>query len=111
MAAHPGAEWAFVLTISGDNFALGFAGTVLVAYMSSLTSHGFSATQYALLSSLANLPGKLLALATGSIVEAWGYVAFFVLSAVSLVPTLVLLAWLWRRIGAAPGGGTAAGKA
>ena len=102
MAANPGEHWAFVLTISGDNFALGFAGTVLVAYMSTLTSPGYTATQYALLSSLANLPGKAAALFSGFVVENWGYVAFFVLSTLSIVPTLVLLAWLWRRIDAPP---------
>ena len=102
MALNPGEHWAFVLTISGDNFALGFAGTVLVTYMSTLTSAGFTATQYALLSSLANLPGKAAALFSGFVVENWGYVAFFVLSTLSIVPTLVLLAWLWRRIEPAP---------
>jgi MFS transporter, PAT family, beta-lactamase induction signal transducer AmpG len=98
MATNPGEYWAFVLTISGDNFALGFAGTVLVTYMSSLTSAGFTATQYALLSSLANLPGKAAALFSGFVVENYGYVAFFVVSTLSIIPTLVLLVWLWRRI-------------
>ena len=102
MALNPGEYWAFVLTISGDNFALGFAGTVLVTYMSSLTSTGFTATQYALLSSLANLPGKAAALFSGFVVEHYGYVAFFVLSTLSIVPTLVLLVWLWRRIDPEP---------
>ncbi len=98
MALHPGEYWAFVLTISGDNFALGFAGTVLVAYMSTLTTAGYTATQYALLSSLANLPGKVIGGLSGFMVEAWGYTAFFVFSALSLAPTLILLAWLWRRV-------------
>lgn len=98
MALNPGEHWAFVMTISGDNFALGFAGTVLVAYMSTLTTAGFTATQYALLSSLANLPGKAAALFSGFVVENYGYVAFFVASTLSIVPTLLLLWWLWRRI-------------
>ncbi|HVF35858.1 MAG TPA: MFS transporter [Candidatus Saccharimonadia bacterium] len=102
MAVNPGEYWAFVLTISGDNFALGFAGTVLVTYMSSLTSAGYTATQYALLSSLANLPGKAAALFSGFIVENYGYIAFFVASTLSIVPTLLLLWWLWRRIEPAP---------
>lgn len=102
MALNPGEQWAFVLTISGDNFALGFAGTVLVAYMSTLTTAGFTATQYALLSSLANLPGKAAALFSGFVVENYGYVAFFIASTLSIVPTLLLLWWLWRRIEPAP---------
>lgn len=52
-----------------DNFAEGFAGTCLIAYMSSLTSAGFTATQYALFSSLYALPGKLLGSQSGKIIE------------------------------------------
>ena len=53
-----------------DNVAGGVAGTALIAYMSSLTSAGFTATQYALFSSLYALPGKLVASQSGRIVEA-----------------------------------------
>ena len=49
-----------MLTISGDNLAAGVAGSAFIAYMSSLTSAGFTATQYALFSSLYALPGKLI---------------------------------------------------
>jgi PAT family beta-lactamase induction signal transducer AmpG len=52
-----------------DNVAGGFAGTCLIAYMSSLTSAGFTATQYALFSSLYAIPGRLLASQSGRIVE------------------------------------------
>jgi PAT family beta-lactamase induction signal transducer AmpG len=97
MTQHPGELWVFVLTICGDNLAQGFAGTVLVAFMSSLADRNYTATQYALLSSLANLPGKLVGGASGWMAEAWGYAGFFVVSTVSVVPTLLLLAWLWPR--------------
>ena len=97
MAQHPGELWVFVLTICGDNLAQGFAGTVLVAFMSSLADRNYTATQYALLSSLANLPGKLVGGASGWMAEAWGYAGFFMVSTVSVVPTLLLLAWLWPR--------------
>ena len=53
-----------------DNVAGGFAGTCLIAYMSSLTSAGFTATQYALFSSLYAIPGRLIASQSGRIVEA-----------------------------------------
>jgi PAT family beta-lactamase induction signal transducer AmpG len=53
-----------------DNLAGGIAGTALIAYMSSLTTAGFTATQYALFSSLYALPGKLIASQSGRIVEA-----------------------------------------
>lgn len=55
--------------IGVDNICAGFAGTCLIAYMSSLTRVGFTATQYALFSSLYSLPGKLLASQSGRVVE------------------------------------------
>lgn len=97
MALYPGEEWSFIAAISGDNFSQGFAGTILVAFMSALVSRHYTATQYALLSSLANMPGKLLGGLSGFMVQAWTYTGFFVFSAVSIVPTLLLLWWLSRR--------------
>ncbi len=61
--------WALFAAIGLDNVAGGFAGTCLIAYMSSLTSKGFTATQYALFSSLYAIPGRLLASQSGRIVE------------------------------------------
>ncbi|OAX55278.1 AmpG family muropeptide MFS transporter [Xanthomonas graminis] len=98
MAHHPGQLWSFYAALSADNLFQGFAGTVLVAFMSSLTDRNFTATQYALLVSLANLPGKFVGGASGYIVEATSYSTFFVLSAFTVIPTLLLLAWLWPRI-------------
>jgi PAT family beta-lactamase induction signal transducer AmpG len=57
-------------TICLDNICGGIAGTALIAYMSSLTTAGFTATQYALFSSLYALPGKLVASQSGRVVEA-----------------------------------------
>ncbi|MEZ0471715.1 AmpG family muropeptide MFS transporter [Luteimonas salinilitoris] len=98
MAQYPSQIWAFYAAISADNLFQGFAGVVLIAFMSSLTDRNFTATQYALLVSLANLPGKFVGGVSGFIVEATSYSAFFVLSALTVVPTLLLLAWLWQRI-------------
>lgn len=61
---------ALFAAIGLDNVAGGFAGTCLIAYMSSLTSIGFTATQYALFSSLYAIPGRLIASQSGRIVEA-----------------------------------------
>ncbi len=99
MAYNPGQLWAFYVALSADNLFQGFAGTVLVAFMSSLTDRNFTATQYALLVSLANLPGKFVGGVSGYIVEATSYSMFFILSSVTVVPTLLLLVWLWPRIG------------
>ena len=62
--------FALFAALGLDNVAGGFAGTCLIAYMSSLTSAGFTATQYALFSSLYALPGKLVASQSGRLVEA-----------------------------------------
>nr|WP_314187614.1 MFS transporter [uncultured Brevundimonas sp.] len=61
---------ALTVAIGVDNVSSGYAGTALIAYMSSLTSIGFTATQYALFTSLYALPGKLIASQSGRIVEA-----------------------------------------
>lgn len=98
MANNPGQEWAFFATISADNISQGFAGVVLVAFMSSLTNQNFTATQYALLASLANLPGKFIGGLSGYIVEATSYSWFYILSSLSVIPTLLILAWLWTRL-------------
>jgi PAT family beta-lactamase induction signal transducer AmpG len=98
MAQNPSEIWAFYAAITADNLSQGFAGTVLVAFMSSLTDRNFTATQYALLVSLANLPGKFVGGVSGYIVEATSYSTFFAFSALTVVPTLLLLAWLWRHI-------------
>ncbi|WP_457089556.1 AmpG family muropeptide MFS transporter [Microvirga sp. P5_D2] len=84
------------LSISVDNFAQGFAGAALVAYMSGLTSPGFAATQYALLSSLYALPGKLIGGASGAVVDTWGYPLLFTGTAAIGIP-LVFLCLAVRR--------------
>jgi PAT family beta-lactamase induction signal transducer AmpG len=60
---------ALFVAIGLDNVGSGFAGTALIAYMSSLTAEGFTATQYALFSSLYALPGRLVASQSGALVE------------------------------------------
>ncbi|MDP1630034.1 MAG: MFS transporter [Caulobacter sp.] len=66
---------ALFIAIGVDNISGGYAGTCLIAYMSSLTAVGFTATQYALFSSLYALPGKLLASQSGRIVESAAHAA------------------------------------
>lgn len=62
--------WALMTAIGIDNVAEAFSGTCLIAYMSSLTATGFTATQYALFTSLYAIPGKLIGSQSGRIVEA-----------------------------------------
>lgn len=84
------------LCISVDNFAGGFAGTALIAYMSGLTAPAMAATQYALLSSLYALPGKFIGGASGVMVEAFGYPTFFTLTASIGIPVALLCLLVWR---------------
>ena len=70
LALHEHNLWVLFAAIGLDNVAGGIAGTCLIAYMSSLTTAGFTATQYALFSSLYAIPGRLIASQSGRIVEA-----------------------------------------
>jgi PAT family beta-lactamase induction signal transducer AmpG len=92
------------LLISVDNLAMGIAGTSLIAYLSSLTSASYTATQYALFSSTYALPGKLIMGTSGFVVDAIGYPAFFVYTASLGLPALVLLFFLARRLEFEAGG-------
>lgn len=82
--------WRLAVAISIDNFSGTFAGTALMAYMSSLTGVGLAATQYALLSSLYALPGKLVSGISGYMVEAWGFAVFFAMTAAVGIPVVIL---------------------
>ena len=95
--AHAGARLDLLtLAISIDNFAAGFAGSALIAYMSGLTSPAFAATQYALLSSLYALPGKFIGGFSGAVVDAYGYPTLFTATAAIGIP-LVILCLVIRR--------------
>jgi len=83
--------------VSIDNIALGVHGTALIAFLSGLTSAKYTATQYAVLSSLYALPGKLLMGTSGFVVDALGYGDFFLYTASLSVPGLLLLIWIARR--------------
>jgi len=82
--------------ISLDNVANGIAGTAFIAWMSSLTSKDFTATQYALFGTLWSLPAKSIASQWGRIVDAIGYPAFYVYTAAIGLPSLLLILWLLR---------------
>jgi PAT family beta-lactamase induction signal transducer AmpG len=80
-----------VAVISAENLAGGMAGTALIAYLSGLTNTAYTATQYALFSSFMALPGKLLAGVSGFVVEGVGYPLFFVYTAATGVPAILLI--------------------
>ena len=89
--------WALVITITADNFFVGFSATVFIAWMSGLVSRRYTATQYALLSSFMTLPGKLLGGPSGLIVDQSGYVFFFVYASALGIPAIALAIYLMRR--------------
>jgi PAT family beta-lactamase induction signal transducer AmpG len=88
---------ALVLVISADNLAGGIASSAFVAYLSSLTNVSYSATQYALFSSMMLLLPKFIAGYSGVFVDAFGYASFFSGTAMLGVPVLALV-WLAERI-------------
>ncbi len=91
-----------------DNLALAMQGVALIAFLSSLTSPRYTATQYALFTSFYALTGKTLEGTSGFVVNAIGYVHFFVYTASLSIPPLLLLLWLSRRRELNHSGGTLA---
>jgi PAT family beta-lactamase induction signal transducer AmpG len=87
---------ALILVISADNLASGIASAAFIAYLSGLTNVNYSATQYAIFSSMMLLLPKFLAGYSGRFVDAFGYSHFFVATALLGLPVL-LLVWLASR--------------
>lgn len=91
---HKGDLWVLTAVISAENFTLGMLGPPTVAFLSALVNQEHTATQYALLSSLVNLPGKILGFFAGGIVMATGYGMYFVITVLALIPAALLYVWL-----------------
>jgi PAT family beta-lactamase induction signal transducer AmpG len=88
---------ALVFTVSADNLSAGIASSGFVAYLSGLVNQAYSATQYALFTSVMLLLPKALAGLSGDVVDAFGWAAFFTGTAALGVPVL-LLVWLAARM-------------
>ncbi len=84
------------LVISADNLSGGLAGAAFIAYLSGLTNTAYTATQYALFSSLMTLPAKFLGGFSGLVVESAGYETFFVLASALGLPAIALVLYLGR---------------
>lgn len=89
-------EW-FYVTIAVENITGGMGGVVLVAYLSGLCNVAFSATQYALLSSVASLGRTLLSAPFGGVAEEVGWITYFIISTFMAVPGLLLLVYMMYR--------------
>ncbi len=116
LAHHGGDPQVFSAVMAIDNFSAGFAGVALVGYMSSLTTLGYTATQYALLSSFYAMPGKFLKGLSGAAVDGLAkshalldaYAIFFIGTALIGIPALLLCLWLVRNAGIAAASSNAA---
>lgn len=89
------------LCVAAENLTGAMAQSALVTYLSGLCSPAFTATQYALLSSLAAVGRTLVASSAGVMVDALGWAPFFILTTVATLPALAFLLWIAHR-GAAP---------
>ncbi len=88
---------ALVWVISADNLSSGIASAAFIAYLSSLTNIQYSATQYALFSSMMLLAPKWLAGFSGQFVDHFGYAPFFISTACLGLPVLILIALAQRQ--------------
>jgi PAT family beta-lactamase induction signal transducer AmpG len=90
-----------------ENFTDGLADAAFLSYLGMLTSRSFTATQYALLSSLAAVPLRTLGATSGVLAEAMGWPWFFVLTTAAALPAMVIMLWLLRRLPPKPEGAPA----
>jgi MFS transporter, PAT family, beta-lactamase induction signal transducer AmpG len=90
--------WALTVTIIVENFTGAIGTVIFVAYLSSLCQNPLhTATQYALLTALAAVGRTYLSAGAGYVAEWTGWATFFVISALTAIPSLLLLIWLQRR--------------
>ncbi len=85
------------LVISADSLAGGIATAIFIAYLSSLTNKAYTATQYALFSSIMTLFPKIIAGFSGIIVDAYGYFTFYIYSSLLGIPAIFIIIYLIRN--------------
>lgn len=97
LAAAGHSNLGMAAAIGFENFASGYGGVVVVAYFSALCDLRFTAAQYALISAGASIVGRLLTGTTaGSLIEATGYVNFYLLTTLLALPGIILFWWMMR---------------
>jgi PAT family beta-lactamase induction signal transducer AmpG len=97
LAQYPPNLATLAVVVSADNLSGGIANVALIAWLSSMTSASFTATQYALFSSLMTLPGKFLGGFSGMVVASYGYAEFFLVAGLLGVPAIVLAMFMMRH--------------
>jgi PAT family beta-lactamase induction signal transducer AmpG len=88
---------SLAIVISADNLGGGFATSAFIAYLSSLTNTAYTATQYALFSSLMTLPAKFIGGFSGLAVDSSGYAFFFLYTGLLGLPAILLVLYLLRQ--------------
>ncbi|WP_446830922.1 AmpG family muropeptide MFS transporter [Candidatus Foliamicus sp.] len=88
--------WLLGAVVTADNLAMGMSGTAFIAFLSNLTSRNHTATQYALLTSLMALPGKLMSGGSGFLSLEVGWVNFYVLVCLAGLPAILLAIYVTR---------------
>lgn len=97
LAQYPPNIYSLAVVVSADNLSGGIANVALIAWLSSMTSASFTATQYALFSSLMTLPGKFLGGFSGIVVASYGYAEFFLIAGLMGVPAILLAVFMTRN--------------
>jgi PAT family beta-lactamase induction signal transducer AmpG len=98
LAAAGHSNYGLAAAIGFENFASGYGGVVVVAYLSALCNLRYTAAQFALVSAAASVVGRLLTGTTaGGLIESLGYVQFYLLTTLLAVPGVLLFWWMWRR--------------
>jgi PAT family beta-lactamase induction signal transducer AmpG len=97
LAAAGHSNWAMAGAIGFENFASGIGGVTVVAYFSALCDLRFTASQYALISAAASVVGRFVTGTTaGALIEAFGYVEFYLLTTVIALPGILIFWWMMR---------------
>lgn len=97
LAQYPPDIVTLALVVSADNLSGGIANVALIAWLSSMTSAAFTATQYALFSSLMTLPGKFIGGFSGMVVAGFGYAEFFLVAGLMGIPAILLAVYMMRK--------------
>ncbi len=102
LAVSHGVWWVLLAKITLENVAEGMADAAFITYLSSLCSTRFTATQYALLSSLSAVGLRTIAGFSGVLAGAMGWIAFYGLTIFAAVPAMLIMVWLLRRFPPVP---------
>lgn len=102
LAQLPPSEVALAAVVAIENLTAGMGTAAFVGFMAALTDRRFTATQYALLSSLMGVPRVLLSAPTGWLAQTLGWSGFFLLCVLIAIPGLLMLRWVTRLAAANP---------